>query len=60
MRFKLVDTHKFSKAIGELLVESEDPEDPNLEHNAYNWGLAHADLLLRGVTVESIQEMQPQ
>ncbi len=59
MRFKLVDTRKFSEAISELLVESEDSENPNLEHNAYNWGLAHADLLLRGFTVEAIKEMQP-
>jgi hypothetical protein len=59
MTLKLVDTYEFSRRIGELMIESEDSANPNVEHNAYNWGLAHADLLLRGVTVESIKEMQP-
>jgi hypothetical protein len=58
MRYKLVDIDKFSAGICDLLVESEDSVNPNPEHNAYNWGLAHANLLLSGATVESIKEMQ--
>lgn len=50
---------EFASAIADLMVESPDPEKPNLEHNAYNWGLAHAELLFNGVTVESIKAMQP-
>jgi hypothetical protein len=56
MRYKLVDIDKFSAGISNLLVESEDSVNPNPEHNAYNWGLAHANLLLSGATVESIKE----
>jgi hypothetical protein len=59
MRYKLVDIDKFSAGISNLLVESEDSSNPNPEHNAYNWGLAHANLLLSGASVESIKEMQP-
>ena len=50
---------EFAKAIADLIVESPNPENPNPEHNAYNWGLAHAELLFNGVTVEAIREMQP-
>ena len=49
----------FDKAIVELMIESPDPKHPNLEHNAYNWGLVHAALLFKGVTIDSIKRMQP-
>ena len=50
---------EFAEGIAGLMVESPDPEQPNLEHNAYNWGLAHANLLFNGVDVEIIRGMQP-
>jgi hypothetical protein len=50
---------EIARKIAAVMVESPDPENPNLEHNAYNWGLAHAELLFNGVTVESIKAMQP-
>ena len=50
---------KFAEGVAALMVESPDPENPNLEHNAYNWGLAHAGLLFNGVKVEVIKGMQP-
>jgi hypothetical protein len=50
---------EFAEGVAALMVESPDPENPNLEHNAYNWGLAHAGLLFNGVKVEVIKGMQP-
>ena len=56
---KQLTEQEFARGIADLMVESPDPEHPNLEHNAYNWGLAHANLLFNGVTVDTIKEMQP-
>ena len=50
---------EFAEGVAALMIESPDPENPNLEHNAYNWGLAHAGLLFNGVKVEVIKGMQP-
>jgi hypothetical protein len=58
MKYKLVNTDKFSHEISWLLIDSEDPENPNPENNAYNWGLVHAQMLLNGVTFEAIKKMQ--
>jgi hypothetical protein len=59
MRYKLVDTDKFGSKISELLVDSEDPENPNPENNAYNWGLVHAQMLLNGVPMKAIRDALP-
>jgi len=58
MKSKLTQ-QEFAQGIASLMIESPDPENPNLEHNAYNWGLAHADLLFNGGDVEAIKGMQP-
>ena len=50
---------EFDVAIAELLIEPEDPANPHLEHNAYNWGLAHAGLVLDGWDIEAIRNLQP-
>jgi hypothetical protein len=50
---------EFAEAIVDLMVESPDPENPNLEHNAYNWGLAHAEMVFNGADIETIKKMQP-
>lgn len=49
MEIKQVDIHKFDKDILELMVDTGQPEA-----NAYNWGLAHASLLLQGVSPVAI------
>jgi len=41
------------------MIESEDPMNPNPEHNAYNWGLAHASLILFGADPKLIKDLQP-
>ena len=53
-----VNQNKFSKIIAELLIESEDPENPDPQYNAYNWGLAHAEMALRGVPIDVIKKLQ--
>ena len=50
---------EFDKAITELMIESPDSENPDLQHNAYNWGLAHAMLVYSGGSVEAIKATQP-
>jgi hypothetical protein len=50
---------EFDKAISELMIESPDSENPDLQHNAYNWGLAHAMLVYSGGSVEAIKATQP-
>lgn len=50
---------EFSKRIAELMIELPDPMNPNLEHNAYNWGLAHAQLIFQGGSVKAIKDLQP-
>ena len=49
MEIKQVDIHKFDKDILELMVDTGLPQD-----NAYNWGLAHASLVLQGVSPAAI------
>jgi hypothetical protein len=49
---------KFSRIIADLLIESEDSENPDPQHNAYNWGLVHAEMALRGVPVNVIKKLQ--
>lgn len=56
---KQLTEQEFAEGIAGLMVESPNPEQPNLEHNAYNWGLAHAGLLFSGASVEAIKGMQP-
>ena len=58
-KMKQLTEEQFNLAINELMIESEDPTNPNLEHNAYNWGLAHALLLFSGGDVKAIKELQP-
>ena len=45
--------------IADLLIDPEDPDNPHPEHNAYNWGLLHAQMVLRGVPVGAIKQLQP-
>ena len=50
---------EIAERIADLLIESADPENPHPEHNAYNWGLAHASLIFQGANVEAIRALQP-
>ena len=59
MKIKVIDEHKFSRNIADLLIESEDSENPNPEHNAYNWGLIDAQRALQGVSIDTIRETRP-
>ena len=59
MKIKIIDEHKFSRTIADLLVESEDAHNPHPEHNAYNAGLIDAQRALRGVLVNVIKETRP-
>ena len=59
MKLKVINTDKISKNITDLMIESEDPMNPNPEHNAYNWGLAHAQLILAGADPKVIKDLQP-
>jgi hypothetical protein len=56
---KLIDDKKFAETIADLLIESEDPKNPNPEHNAYNWGLIDAQRVLQGMPVDIIKELRP-
>ena len=56
---KQLSEEQFNLAINQLMIEPEDAENPHPEHNAYNWGLAHAGLILNGVDIEAIRAMQP-
>ena len=57
---KLIDDKKFAVIIAELLVESEDAENPNPVFNAYNWGLVDAQRVLLGVPIDVIKKNRPQ
>ena len=57
--YSKLSMQEFAEAIVDLMVESPDPEKPNLEHNAYNWGLAHAEMVFNGADIETIKKMQP-
>ncbi len=59
MKPKLIDEHKFARIIADLLIESEDPENPHPEDTAYNWGLIDAERALLGVSVDVIKENRP-
>jgi hypothetical protein len=59
MKLKVINTDKISTNITDLMIESEDPMNPNPEHNAYNWGLAHASLILFGADPKLIKDLQP-
>jgi hypothetical protein len=59
MKIKVIDEHKFSRNIADLLIESEDSENPDPKHNAYNWGLIDAQRALQGVLVNVIKESRP-
>jgi hypothetical protein len=54
-----INEQKFAKIIADLLVESEDPENPNPVFNAYNWGLIDAQRALHGVSIEVIKQNRP-
>jgi len=54
-----ITEQSLAQTIADLLVESEDPVNPNLEHNAYNWGLIDAERAIRGVSVDIIKEGRP-
>lgn len=58
-KMKQLTEEQFNTAINELMIVPEDAANPNLEHNAYNWGLAHALLLFSGGDVKAIKELQP-
>ena len=59
MKIKVINEHKFSRTIADLLVESEDARNPHPEHNAYNAGLIDAQRVLSGVSVDVIKETRP-
>lgn len=54
-----ITEQSLARTIADLLVESEDPENPNLEHNAYNWGLIDAERAIRGVSIDVIKQGRP-
>ena len=54
-----ITEQKLAEIIADLLVESEDSENPNPVFNAYNWGLIDAERALRGVPVDVIKETRP-
>jgi hypothetical protein len=59
MKIKVINEHKFSRTIADLLIESKDPENPHPEYNAYNYGLIDAQRALNGVSVDAIKETRP-
>ena len=59
MKLKVINKYKIDANIIDLMIESEDPMNPNPEHNAYNWGLAHAQLVLAGVDPNLLKDLQP-
>jgi len=59
MKLKVINKYKIDANIIDLMIESEDPMNPNPEHNAYNWGLAHASLILAGADPKVIKDLQP-
>ena len=59
MKIKVINEDKFSRIIADLLIESEDSENPHPEHKAYNYGLMDAERALRGVSVNVIRETRP-
>jgi hypothetical protein len=50
---------EFAEAVAALMIESPDPENPDPQSNGYNWGLAHAEMILRGVPIETIKASLP-
>jgi hypothetical protein len=58
MTSKAITRNEFARKIADVMVESPDSENPDPQDNAYNWGLAHAELLFSGVEVDTIKEMQ--
>jgi len=56
--YSKLSQQEFAKSIADLMVESPDPENPNLEHNAYNWGLAHAEMIFNGADVDALKNMR--
>jgi hypothetical protein len=56
---KRLTEEQFHISINELMIEPEDAENPHPEHNAYNWGLAHALLVYSGGDPKTIKELQP-
>jgi hypothetical protein len=54
-----ITEQSLARTIADLLVKSEDSANPNLEHNAYNWGLIDAERAIRGVSVDIIKEGRP-
>jgi hypothetical protein len=59
MKIKIIDEHKLSRTIADLLIESEDSENPDPQYNAYNYGLIDAQRVLSGVSVDIIRESRP-
>jgi hypothetical protein len=54
-----ITEQKFAEIIADLLVESEDPENPNPVFNAYNWGLIDAQRVLQGVSIDVVKKNRP-
>ena len=54
-----ITEQKAAELIAELFQESEDFENPNPEHNAYNWGLIDAERAFRGVSIDVIKQNRP-
>ena len=59
MKIKIIDEHKFSRTIEELLREQKNPKKLDTEDNAYNWGLIDAQRALLGIPVDIIKETRP-
>lgn len=54
-----ITEQKLAEIIADLLVESEDSENPNPVFNAYNWGLIDAQRALHGVSIDVIKKNRP-
>ena len=56
MTQKNLTRDEFAKKIADAMVEPLDAENPDPQDNGYNWGLAAAEMALRGVPVTTIKE----
>jgi len=45
----------FTGLIAELMITPENPENPDPQTNGYNWGLVHAEMAMRGVSLDVIK-----
>jgi len=58
MTHSKLSKQEFAEAIADLMIESEDPENPDPQRNGYNWGLAHAEMIFNGADVDAIEGLR--